>query len=175
MSQHCNFDRRQVKGTAAPIYLDLGKAAPANTPTYMAYVRVYLREPRADGLSSRSELETLIVIEDALETNISANKHSTYVGLNSVKGCRDFYFYSSLDEGQWQQQVERAMQLFPSYEYEFGTRLDPEWETYFGTLQPRKEVVRRIQNRRVIPPLLAFARSRGHAMRTKKQHSCAEQ
>jgi hypothetical protein len=92
---------------------------------YMAYLRLRMRAPRPDGLSSQEEYPALIEIEDKLSAAI-ADTDTIYVGRNTSNGCRDFYFYRRDSDG-WEQQTAAIMIHFSAYQYETGVRHDAEW------------------------------------------------
>lgn len=145
-----------VDNKPASIYLDLGlKAdAPNRKQAYMSYVRVFMRQARPDGLSSREEFEHLIAVEDALTDCFSASADTTYVGRNTSSGSRDFIFYTA-DHAGFIKSVEAAMARHPQYQFEIGGRPDPEWEVYLGFLYPSPDDLERIRNRRVTQQLAA--------------------
>lgn len=154
MSDDWDFYSLRVDDEPASIYLNLGLAddAPLQARPFMAYVRVHMRQPRPDGLSSREEFEELIRLEDHLIAALVAEDRSIYVGRNTSGGCRDFYFYVA-DPSDWNQQVAGAMADFAEYRYEAGSRLDRQWHAYFEFLYPSPRDMERIQNRRVCESL----------------------
>ena len=153
MSDEWDFYFCNVDDNAASIFVDLGLARDAPLIAYpeMAYIRIYMQAPRPDGLSSEAEFETLGKIEDAAEL-LQAGGEALYVGRNTSDGCRDLYFYTRSSDG-WTKQVANIMQAFPTYEFDSGTRDDPDWNTYFGFLYPSDEDRERIQNRRTCEAL----------------------
>lgn len=154
MSDNWDFYSCRVDDEPASIYLDLGLAdeAPLKERPFMAYVRVHMRQPRPDGLSSQEEFEELLRLEDHLIAALTAADRSTFVGRNTSGGCRDFYFYTA-DPNGWSTQVGDAMADFAEYRHESGSRLDREWNSYFGFLYPSPADLERIQNRRVCESL----------------------
>ena len=154
MSDNWDFYPHMVDSQPASIYVDLGLArtAPVRTQPHMGYVRVFMRQPREDGLSSSEEFDVLIRLEDALIDRVTANGVTTYCGRNTSSGNRDFYFYTS-DAAGFSASAEGAMADHPEYEFETGARLDPEWESYFNFLYPSADDIQRIMNRRVTDAL----------------------
>lgn len=68
MSDNWDFYQLKVDDQPAFIFLDLEAQANGELlPEHMAYARVRMRDPRHDGLSSQSEFDTLISVENALE------------------------------------------------------------------------------------------------------------
>ncbi|MGX2032457.1 MULTISPECIES: DUF695 domain-containing protein [Methylocaldum] len=153
MSDDWDFYFCSVDNKPASIFVDLGiaKEAPMAEYSVMAYVRTHMQAPRDDGLSSQVEFETLKSLEDALES-LRGDGTALYVGRSTSNGCRDLYFYARTAEG-WAERVADVMKAFPSYEFEYGTRSDPDWNAYFRFLYPSDEDRERIQNRRTCEAL----------------------
>jgi uncharacterized protein (TIGR01619 family) len=164
MSDDWDFYACRVDNEPASIFFDLGIAvqAPLAEFPHMAYVRLRMRSPRSDGLSSQEEYETLIKIEDQLSRALNQPSASVYVGRNTSGGCRDFYFYTQT-ANDWDHRVETAMTNFVEYVFETGSRPDPDWTTYLTFLYPSGEAMRRIQNRRVCDNLQKKGDSLTHA------------
>ncbi|WP_186417100.1 DUF695 domain-containing protein [Bosea sp. CS1GBMeth4] len=154
MSDNWDFYPLLVDSRPASIYVDLGLAgtAPVRTQPHMGYVRVSMRQPREDGLSSSEEFEALIKLEDALIDRVAATGVTTYCGRNTSSGYRDFYFYTS-DPTAFSASAEEAMADQPEYEFRTGARLDPDWDAYFKFLYPTTDDMQRIMNRRVTDKL----------------------
>ena len=106
----CNVDDRP-----ASIFVDLGLAAEAPLPELpvVGYVRIHMRTPRDDGLSSQAEFEALTSVEHALET-LQADGAVAYVGRNTSDGYRDLLFYLRTAEA-WDEHVADIMKAFPDY------------------------------------------------------------
>lgn len=142
-----------VDDRPASIFVDLGVAKDAPLAAYpvMSYVRVSMRNPRHDGLSSNEEFETLKSMEDQLGDLLTRGGSAVYVGRNTSNGYRDFYFYCAR-EVDWDTRVAESM-VSSGYTYECGSRADPEWHTYFDFLFPGDREMQSIQNRRVCDSL----------------------
>jgi regulator of RNase E activity RraB len=153
MTDDWDFYFLQVDDQPASIYVDLGAraAAPVAGLPHMAYVRLRMRDPRDDGLSSREEFDTLVAIEDALSAAL-VGAGTGYVGRCTTNGCRDFFYYVA-DPGDWPARVAACLQAFPAYEHEAGTQPDPDWSTYLSYLHPSDADSQTIQNRRVCEAL----------------------
>ncbi|ANH67134.1 DUF695 domain-containing protein [Mitsuaria sp. 7] len=153
MTDDWDFYSALVDDKPASIYVDLGAEAlaPVAALSHMAYLRLRMRQPRDDGLSSQAEFDQLIVIEDALEAAL-CDDLTAYVGRNTSDGCRDFYFYVSAPD-TWTERVAATMKSFPDYEFQEGVREDREWSSYRNFLQPSPWDHERIQNRRVCEQL----------------------
>ena len=150
MGEDWDFYFLRVDDEPASIYLDIGLArrAPIASQPQMAYVRVFMRQPRPDGLSSNEEYDDLVSLEDALTMRVTAESHTTYAGRNTSGGNRDFYFYTS-DPEDFSTRANLAMSDYPHYRFEVGSRPDPDWTAYFGFLYPSPDDLQRLLNRRV--------------------------
>lgn len=139
----------------ASIFLNLGLAqdAPLESKPYMAYVRILMRQPRPDGLSSQEEYDALIDVEDVLTERLAA-RGDIYAGRNTSGGNRDFYYYTADPDG-FTETASAAVALHRQYEFEIGGRLDADWEVYRSFLYPSPVSLQSIFNRRVIKNLEA--------------------
>jgi hypothetical protein len=148
MSDHWDFYFCLVEGETASIFLDLGIAseAPISTHPHMACVRLAMRDPRADGLSSQQEFEALKAVEDDLTDTITKQCGAIYVGRNTSAGYRDFYFYAS-DPDRFTQAAEAATSRHAPYRCEVGTSPDSDWSAYFTFLIPTADDRQRMLNR----------------------------
>ena len=153
MTDDWDFYALRVDDEPASIFVDLGiqANAPLSSHPHMAYVRLYMNDPRPDGLSSKEEFDTLIEIEKSIEATL-CDDGVGYVGRKTSGGCRDFYFYVST-ANDWQAKVDQALAGFKSYRYETGVRDDAGWTTYLNFLLPGKLDRQRIENRRVCEAL----------------------
>ncbi|WP_255991631.1 DUF695 domain-containing protein [Chitinolyticbacter albus] len=153
MTDDWDFYFLNVDDKPASIYVDLGvhDAAPNPALPHMAYVRLHMREPRDDGLSSQAEFDTLVAIEDAL-TAALVNEETEYVGRCTTNFCRDFFFYVARPQA-WSTRVAACMRAFEGYQYDVGTREEPDWSSYFSYLYPSDADLQTIENRRVCEAL----------------------
>jgi hypothetical protein len=85
MSDDWDFFSLRVDDQAASIFVDLGirNLAPIRTHPLMGYLRVAMRRPREDGLSSQEEFDDLIALEDRVTADIVKNGTAIYVGRNT--------------------------------------------------------------------------------------------
>ena len=150
MTDDWDFYFCRVDNRPASIFVDLGVAKDPPLAVYpvMSYVRVAMRNPRHDGLSSSEEFDALKSMEDQLGDRLTSGGSAVYVGRNTSNGCRDFYFYCAQDL-DWGARVAESMGLFSGYTYESGSRPDPDWHTYFDFLFPGDREMQSIWNRRV--------------------------
>lgn len=152
--QDWEFYLREADGEPVSICLDLALAAkaPFESRPYVAYVRVFMRQPRPDGLSSSEEYDRLVELDDHITAALTRSARARYVGRSTSGGCRDFYFYVG-DPASWAKRVAKAFDAFPEYQHKAGSRRDQRWKTYLEFLYPSGEDMERIQNRRVCDAL----------------------
>lgn len=152
MTNNWDFYFLQVDDKPASIYVDLGvhDSAPNPKLPHMAYVRLHMKEPRDDGLSSQTEFDTLIAVEDALKPLV--DKETEYVGRCTTNSCRDFFFYISRPQ-TWATRVAFVMHAYGDYQYETGTREEPDWSSYLTYLYPSDADIQTIKNRHVCEAL----------------------
>lgn len=149
MTKDWDFFPLLVDDRPASIYVDLGAIAyaPNADLPHMACISLNMNAPREDGLSSREEFDTLILIEDALKQVLAA-AHTQYVGRCTTNSCRDFYFYIANPQ-DWEYRVAACLRSFPSYTYDAYTGEDQGWSTFFSYLYPNDYNRQAIENRRV--------------------------
>jgi hypothetical protein len=150
VTENWDFYPLRVDGKPASIFVDLGIAESAPVPhlAHMAYVRLHMKDPRPDGLSSREEYDVLVRVEDTLEKAL-CSEGVGYVGRCTSDGCRDLYFYVA-DPQAWSDKVQQAMEgIDDGYEFSCGARLDADWSTYFSFLSPGEEDRQCMENRKV--------------------------
>lgn len=148
-SYFCN-----VNGILASIALDLDLRgiAPDKKKPNLLWVWVYMKSPREDGLSSRSEFQTLCAIEDEL-TKVMTDRCSAVVcGRITTNGRREFYYYAPGSE-PLAVALQGIMDQFPGYEFEHGWKFDPKWTQYVEVLYPSEEDRQRMENRKVLDAL----------------------
>lgn len=151
MPQNWDFYFCQVDGKPASIFLDLAQAPRPELPC-MAYLRLFLRSPRPDGLSSDEEAPALDRIEDALGASLKDCGDAVFVGCNTSDGLRDLIFYAG-DGSACERRLAAVMRQFPGYKFETGSRPDPEWRVYRCFLYPDASQRQSMQNRRVYAAL----------------------
>lgn len=148
-SYFCN-----VNDVLASIFLnlELRKIAPNRKKPNLLWVWVYMKSPRADGLSSRQEFDTLCAIEDRL-TNMMADRFDAeFCGRITTDGRREFYYYAPRSE-QLEHAFREALAQFTGYEFDCGSKHDPNWTQYFDVLYPSEESRQRMENRKVLDVL----------------------
>ncbi len=115
-----------------------------------------MKWPSDDGLSSDSEFDTLCKIEDQMTETMKSRLGAVYCGRITTDGRREFYYYAARALGLGQA-AEEALAKFKGYEFECGSKPDPEWKQYFDVLYPSEETRQRMENRRVLDVLEKMA------------------
>lgn len=142
----------QVDNKPASIFVDLAAMddAPVAGLDQMVFLKVFMRSPRTDGLSSDEEYQTLALIEDAAAL-AAETAGMRYVGRQTTDGFRDFVFYSASDEVE--EILVEVMDDFPGYKFETGVRPDSEWAVYIDYLYPDERTHQGMMNRRLYEQL----------------------
>jgi hypothetical protein len=120
----------------------------------MGFVKVPLRTPTTEGFVSESEADELGFVEDRLEMEALRYRIGKYVGRVLTGGEANFIFYLKYDF-EWPGIVAAAMEHFPAYAYESGSRADAEWEVYRKLLFPTGREWQMIHNHRTCDRLKA--------------------
>jgi Family of unknown function (DUF695)/Regulator of ribonuclease activity B len=143
-----------VNNVLASVFLDLGirKFVPDEGKPNLLWVWVYLKWPREDGLSASSEFDSLKAIEEKLTETMMERFDAVLCGRITTDGRREFYYYAPRSE-QLEAVVEDGMLQFRDYEFDCGSKADPEWRQYLDVLYPSDEDRQRIENRKVLEVL----------------------
>lgn len=155
MSENWDFYPCRVEGEPASIMLNLGlhNEAPVAALPECAWLRITLKDPRPDGLSSSEEFDRLCEIGDALDAAVdSEGSQLSYVGRCTCGGRRDFYTYAQSGLVA-EALLSSVMSAFPEYEFDTGFRPDPDWRLYRDFLYPTSRSMQLIQNRRLLDVL----------------------
>ena len=155
MSDHWDFYFSSIDDEPASVFMDLGirGTLPIENLDHFAWLRLYMKSPRSDGLSSTDESEALYNVEDALAGAAQASTMKMqYVGRCTSAGTRDFYFYSADGPGS-EALLQEALSPFSGYEFETGSRPDADWEVYIEFIYPTERERQGIENRRVLDSL----------------------
>jgi len=121
--------------------------------TCLLWVWVYLRFPRADGLSDRVEFDALCALEDELEKRIGGACDAIKAGRITCDGRREFYFYGATDSG-FKSAVAEAFGNFRQYKFDLGSQNDPDWSHFCDVLYPSEEEIEKIKNQEVLNVLM---------------------
>jgi regulator of RNase E activity RraB len=154
MSDAWDFYFANVNDVVASLFVDLGIRGSVPDPkrSWLLWSWVYFRQARDDGLSTSEEAPILHEIEDALTQAVKEITEAELVGRITTAGRREFYFYGAQAD-RFEEAVTSALKGFPDYEFDFGTKEDPEWSQYLNVLYPSPEDHQRIKNMHVIEAL----------------------
>jgi len=154
VSDNWNSYQLLVNNEPASNFVDLGigRSAPLRRYDQLAYIRLRMLQPRADGLSSQEEFDELKRIEDALAEAVEKQSETVYVGSNTSGGNRDFYFYTT-NTDIFEAVAAKATAAFECYEFMLGSRPDRDWQVYFDFLYPSPVQMHQIKNREVLQHL----------------------
>jgi hypothetical protein len=155
MSDEWDFYPCRVDDKPASIFVDLGVRAHAPLVNHsdLTWLRLKIKQPRADGLTTNEEFPRLCEIDDALGAAAkSADIEIAYVGRNTCNGHRDYYFYSSNGTAA-ETLLSWAMVPVSEYEFETGNRHDPNWSAYLEFLYPSERNYQLIRNGLVLASL----------------------
>jgi len=154
MSEDWNFYLCNVNDVLASVFLDLGlrKRVPDKSKPHLLWVWVDLRWPREDGLSASAEFDSLKAIELELTATLISAFDAVLCGRITTDGRREFYYYAQSSE-RFEAAVEDAVSRFRDYEFDCGSKLDPEWRQYLDVLYPSDEDRQHIENRKVLDVL----------------------
>jgi len=127
---------KPIEGKKAMVAFNAGVADSVPNPEYMyvGFVKIKLKNPKEDGLVTKDESDDVGFIEDRLEMESLRWRSGKYIGRIISNGEVNFIYYLKLDF-EWSNTVSEAMKHF-DYEYEYGSRMDMEWEVYQKLLFP---------------------------------------
>ncbi|WP_297440199.1 DUF695 domain-containing protein [Sulfurimonas sp.] len=139
---------KPLEGNKAMIAFNAGVSdyVPDEEYPYMAFMKVKLNTPKEDGLVDEEESDDIGFIEDRLEMESLRYKAGQYIGRIITKGEVNFIYYLKLDF-EWKNIVDDTMAYFKNYKFEFGSKMDMEWEIYTKLLFPTLREWQLITNR----------------------------
>ena len=151
MSDHWDFFPCTIGEESASIFVDIGISHELPKPGVdkLLNIRLHLKKPSADGLSTAEEFDDLCALEDTIEETLK--KYSVcYVGRITYGGHREYYYYSADYSFK-----EEILQLMQAYGYRFDTAEteDPTWSSYKEELYPTSQDWQIIKDRGVIENL----------------------
>lgn len=148
MEDRWDFYFAKIDGDVASIFvnLSLDDRAPVPRHTHLVVLRLTMRDPRDDGLSSEDEYAALSVIDDILHAEICGKQNAIYAGRVTYAGLRDFYYYA-VDADAAGKAATNAMKDVPDYKFEILSQVDAEWTTFRNFLLPSPRDRQRMGNR----------------------------
>lgn len=137
MQEYWESYLKLVDGHKAMVAFNAGVAdgVPHQEFMYVGFVKVKLKNPTQDGLLSQEESDDISFIEDRIEMESLRWRSGRYIGRIVSNGEVNFIYYLRLDF-EWSNTVFSAMKEFSEYIYEYGSRVDMEWEVYQKLLFP---------------------------------------
>lgn len=154
MNEDWAFYLCDLGGTTGSILVDLGahESSPDPERPTVLMVRVKLRWPGPEGLSTPQEAPTLDDLEDAFIPGVVDGLGARFVGRITAGGFRDFFFYAASGDGL-EAVVGAGVARFRDYTWSVSSRLEPDWSSYFDLLYPAPLELEWIQNGRVVERL----------------------
>jgi uncharacterized protein (TIGR01619 family) len=132
--------------------LDLKDLLPDDNRPDLIWIWIYMNAPRADGLSSSEEFETLNRIEDALTKRLEEDCEACSAGRITGDGRRELYYYGRRPLNL-ELLVKQELANFPGYRFDCDTQPDPDWRQYLDVLYPTEENYELIKNMAVLEAL----------------------
>lgn len=153
MNDDWDFYLCQVESNPASIMLDMGiyGQTPMSMLPDMAYLRLYLQKPAASGMTTSEEAQALYPLDDIF-TEAADQDGAIYVGRVTTGGFRDFVFYAP-NGAAFEQEIASRANTLVGYNFETGSRPDPEWTVYRNYLYPSKRMQQTMKNRGVYDAL----------------------
>jgi hypothetical protein len=137
MQEYWESYLKPIEGKKAMVAFNAGVSdfVPDVEFMYVAFVKVKLHAPKEDGLVNDEESNDVGFIEDRLEMESLRWRSGKYIGRIITQGEVNFIYYLKVGF-EWVDTVAAAMDHFHNYSYEFGSRMDMEWEVYQKLLFP---------------------------------------
>lgn len=153
MSDDWDFYLCQVENKPASIMLDMGirSQVPVRDFPDMAYLRLYLKNPTANGMTTSDEAELLYALENTL-SKMTDGGEAIYVGRVTTNGFRDFIFYAAQGTA-FERELASSAATFAGYHFDVGSRPDQEWAFYRDFLYPSDRMRQVMGNRGVYDSL----------------------
>jgi len=156
MQEYWEIYMKNLEGKVASILFNAGISMEVENLKYIyptiAYVKVKLKEPKSNGLLSKSEEDEIKYIEDKLEAALIKFRIGKYVGRVISNGYVTFLYYLQFTYN-WQDMLNYALDEFESYEITTGFSEDSEWNYYNKLLFPNEKEWQIIQNHKACDAL----------------------
>lgn len=150
MQEYWELYMKQIDGNIASVLVNAGVSVelPSEDKYFMGFIKITMKSPNDKGLISQEEEAQLSFIEDKIEMESLRYRIGTYVGKIVSNGEMTFIYYLKHDF-EWPDMVKSAMKEFSEYNYEYGSKMDSEWEIYHKLLFPTPIEWQIIQNHKV--------------------------
>ncbi|MFA6189589.1 MAG: DUF695 domain-containing protein [Sulfuricurvum sp.] len=156
MQEYWELYMKQLDGNLASVLVNAGISVelPSEDKYFMGFLKIAMKTPNERGLIAQDEEAQLSFIEDKLEMESLRYRIGSYVGKIVSNGEMTFIYYLKHDF-EWPDVVACAMKAFPDYGYEYGSKMDTQWEIYHKLLFPTAIEWQIIQNHKVCDHLKA--------------------
>ena len=140
---------RDDKLASVMVNLALRDVAPIEDLPVCVTVRIPLRFPNEQGLSTAEERPQMDAIEDALRNALSLGDGWLFAGRRIIAGQFELVFFAG-DGSDADGIVARVMPRFSDYAAETSDSEDPGWRAYLEDLFPNHVELRQILNQRLL-------------------------
>ncbi|MDO4230358.1 MAG: DUF695 domain-containing protein [Capnocytophaga sp.] len=149
--QNWNFFSTRIDDNYASIRLNLAliDIIPIKTHSQVVWFSIKVQKPDEHGMPTNEEFQILNQIEDEIFAAVEQHR-AIFAGVVTSSGSFDFYFYIQENSEEFNEICGKIMTKFPSYEYSFKRKEDPDWTEYTDFLYPNKYEYQVIMNRSVI-------------------------
>ncbi len=158
MQEYWEIYMKNLEGKPASILFNAGISMDVENFKYIyptiAFIKVKLKEPKANGLLSSNEEPEIFYLEDKLEAALIKFRIGKYVGRIISDGYVTFLYYLQFTYN-WQDFLDFALDEHNHYEITTGFRDDSEWNYYKNLLFPNAKEWQIIQNHKVCDALKA--------------------
>ncbi|MDD5159128.1 MAG: DUF695 domain-containing protein [Sulfuricurvum sp.] len=150
MQEYWELYMKTIDGNIASVLVNAGISAdlPSEDKFTVGFIKLAMKAPNDKGLISENEEAQLSFIEDKIEMESLRYRIGSYVGKIVSNGEMTFIYYLKHDF-EWPDMVQMAMKEFTDYSYEYGSKMDSEWEIYYKLLFPTPIEWQMIQNHKV--------------------------
>ena len=125
--------------------LELVKIAPILQADQLLSIKIKLKYPQENGLSSNEEFDDLNKIEDKLIEILNDINLIYYAGRSTANGFRIFYFYTDQNFNLETNNQHLKTNIL-NYDLDISLENDKEWNHYLTVLFPDEEEMQMIQN-----------------------------
>jgi len=156
MQEYWELYMKTIDGNIASVLVNAGISVelPSDDKYFMGFIKVKMNSSSDKGLIAQDEEAQLSFIEDKIEMESLRYRIGTYVGKIVSNGEMTFIYYLKHDF-EWSDMVQAAMKEFSDYSYDYGSKMDSEWEIYHKLLFPTPIEWQIIQNHKVCDNLKA--------------------
>ncbi len=151
---HWDFYFFVVDGRPCSTMLDLSlvDGAPDAQRPWLVSVRLPLKDPRPDGLTSNAEATALGLIEDGLVRTLDAHCGAVFVGRMTWNGVRDLFFYAKRTDSL-EQALTAGLSGTEPRRVMTRKQRDADWKHYLDVLYPGPLEWQWIKDRRLVESL----------------------